>query len=123
MRRAIWTTIPTILMTACAASPPASAPPSAAAKASAVVVAPSADSAAPAAKPTPDQLRAAARHAGYQPRKVNGQELYCRDETPVGTRFPHSVCLDEADLATRSEINQAVKDSMRLPSSLDPMGR
>jgi len=123
MRCAIWPTIPMmVLLAACAASPPAPAPPVAPA---AVATAPTAaattaTATAPGANPTPEQLREAARHAGYQPRTVKGQLLYCRDEGQVGTRFSHSVCLSEEDLKSRAEINQQVKDYMRLPVVLDP---
>jgi hypothetical protein len=124
MRFAIWTTFPTILLAACAATPTAPSAPAAAAKApiaaAPAAVATTAAASAPAAQLTSDQVRDAARHAGYRPRTVNGQQLYCRDETPVGTRFPQSVCLSEADLAIRAEINQGVKDQMRAPTSLDP---
>jgi membrane-bound lytic murein transglycosylase B len=124
MRFAIWTMAPMILLAACAASPPAPSAPAAAAKApvtaAPAAVATTAGTAAPAATLTSDQVRDVARHAGYQPRTIKGQQYYCRDETPVGTRFPQSVCLTEADLAIRAEINQGVKDQMRTPTSLDP---
>jgi hypothetical protein len=124
MRFAIWTTVPTILLAACAASPTAPSAPATAAKppvaAAPAAVATTAGTAAPVAKLTSDQVRESARHAGYQPRTIKGQQFYCRDETPVGTRFPQSVCLTEADLAIRAEINQGVKDQMRTPTSLDP---
>jgi hypothetical protein len=124
MRFTIWTAIPTILLAACAATPTAPSAPAATAKApvaaAPVAVATTAGATAPAAKLTSDQLRDAARHAGYQLRTIKGQQVYCRDETPVGTRFPQSVCLSETDLAIRAEINQGVKDQMRAPTSLDP---
>jgi hypothetical protein len=121
MRCAIWPTIPvTVLLAACATSPAAPPPPVAP---PAVATATTAAATAPGANPTPEQLREAARHAGYLPRTVKGQLLYCRDEGQVGTRFSHSVCLSEEDLKTRAEINQQVKDYMRLPASLDPAGK
>ena len=124
MRFAIWTTIPAILLGACAAAPTAPSAPVAAAKlpvaAAPTAAAATAEASAATAKPTPDQVLEAARHAGYQARTVKGQRLYCRDETPVGTRFPQSVCLSEADLATRTEINQVVKDRMRATPDLNP---
>jgi hypothetical protein len=124
MRFATWTAIPTILLAACAAAPTAPSAPAAAAKAP-VAAAPTAgaataEAAAAAAKPTSDELLEAARHAGYQARTVKGQRLYCRDETAVGTRFPRSVCLSEADLATRADINQVVKDRMRATPDFNP---
>ena len=124
MRFATWITMSTTLLAACAAAPTAPSAPAAAAKApvaAAPAVAAAAAEAAPAAaKPTPDEVLEAARHAGYKARTVKGQRVYCRDETPVGTRFPQSVCLSEADLATRAEINQGVKDRMRATPDLNP---
>ena len=124
MRFAIWTPIPAILLAACAAAPTAPSTAASDAKlpvaASPAAVAAAAPATAPAAKLSSDQLREAARHAGYQARTIKGQQFYCRDETPVGTRFPQSVCLSEADLATRSDINQVVKDRMRATPDLNP---
>ena len=106
-----------MLVAACAVSPPSPPATTAAAKSSAA--APTAAATAPAAT-TAAELREAARRAGYEPRTVNGSQVWCHDETPVGTRFPNTVCLTEAQLQARLQGTQDVKDMMRHPGSTDP---
>jgi hypothetical protein len=118
MSSAIWPTVAVVLLAACAGSPAARTAPEAVAK-TPTAVATAADATAPIQGP-PADLREVAQHAGYQPRTVNGHVVFCHDEIPLGTRFPHSVCLTEAQLRARLQANEEVKESMRRPVSLDP---
>lgn len=43
--------------------------------------------------------------AGYQKRSFEGRTVYCRSETPVGTRFPKRYCLTQ-DQLERIEANR-----------------
>jgi hypothetical protein len=146
MRCATWPTFPTILVAACAVSPPAPtahtdtaaassavappavAPPAVAPSAIAPsAIAPSAIAPSPvvtpieATEPTaaaPAKLREVARHAGYQLRTVNGQQVFCHEETSAGTRFAHPVCLTSEALALRLQDIEDVKKLMRVPGRL-----
>ena len=64
-------------------------------------VAPSAQAAQPtesaASKPDAGQEKATARiPSGYRVKEVDGQRLYCRKSTPLGSRFPTEVCMTVA---------------------------
>ena len=43
--------------------------------------------------------------SGYRKKTRGGETVYCRKETPVGTRFPTEYCFTQADLE-RIEKNQ-----------------
>ena len=74
------------------ASPAAAPPP-----------APVAVSGAPTAGAPVDESRAAvvryARNHEYRSFLRDGQLLWCRKETTLGTRFPHTTCISEESLA------------------------
>jgi hypothetical protein len=64
-------------------------------------VAPSAQTLQPAAaaatKPAAGEEKAAARvPSGYKAKKIDGETLYCRKSTPLGSRFPTEVCMTVA---------------------------
>ncbi len=45
------------------------------------------------------QAMIAKAHAmGYFPRQQNGQTVYCKRETPIGSRLPETTCMTEAAL-------------------------
>jgi hypothetical protein len=132
MRCATWPMIPTILIAACAVPPPAPIAHTEVAVAPAAVappaIAPSAIAAAPSVTTTEAtehivapsaKLREVARHAGYQLRSVNGQQVFCHDETSAGTRFAHPVCLTSEALAQRLQGIEHVKTLMRVPGRLE----
>jgi hypothetical protein len=132
MRCATWPTIPTILVAACGVSPAAPTAHTAVAVAPSAVarpaVAPSSIAPAPIATTTEGtgpttapsaNLREFARHAGYQLRTVNGQQIFCHDETSAGTRFAHRVCLTSEALALRLQGIEDVKTLMRVPGRLE----
>jgi len=64
-------------------------------------VAPSAQGAKPvdttATKPSDGQEAAVARvPPGYKARVIDGESVYCRKSTPLGSRFPTQVCMTVA---------------------------
>lgn len=78
--------------------PPAAAPPSAtaapAAEATPATAAPAAAAATPAkpAAPSADELDKKLKSEGYHVVERNGNKLYCRPDTVMGSRFPAQVC-------------------------------
>ena len=85
------------------AEPPAA--PSAPVPAASAVAAPAA--AAPVAARVAEEFRPP---SGYKKKTRDGRQVYCRNETPVGTRFPTEYCFTQEDLE-RIEKN---KRSMQL---------
>ena len=87
---------PTQSSTAAASSVavPAEAP------ASAVLAA--AEEAAPAFKPP----------AGYSTKKKGDQTLYCRKETPIGTRFASEYCFTQEQLQRIGKSSQSMRDDV-----------
>ena len=77
---------------AAAEAEPVAAPASPAPAASAVA-APAA--AAPVAAPAAEEFKPP---SGYKKKTRDGQQVYCRNETPIGTRFPTEYCFTQADL-------------------------
>jgi hypothetical protein len=55
--------------------------------------------------------------AGYQKKTKGTTTVYCRSDTPVGTRFPTEYCYTQSDLermeASRSNIRQEVDRARR----------
>ena len=108
---------------ALAADPPA--PPAQSAAAATTSAAPPTSAAAtapavPTAAPTAAKTDAATnngrtetqvktlRSAGYKPEMHNGQTLWCRRETQVGTRFEKKTC------GTADELEQLTKESQEM---------
>ena len=79
----------------------AAAVPAAAAATPAARVAPSAQTAKPAdtaaTKPSDGQETAVAHvPPGYKAKEIDGETVYCRKSTPLGSRFPTQVCMTVA---------------------------
>jgi hypothetical protein len=95
----------------------ASAPAAASASAAAVAAAPGTDTGDPAAAAKSfgerDQLLKRARSSGYKTRQKNGETVYCREETPVGTHFPLTNCLTEEQTLTAMRNAIQTQDFMR----------
>ena len=91
-------------------APAAAAPVSPAAATSATQPVAKSDAAAPASKEFQPP-------AGYQKKTKGKSTVYCRSDTPVGTRFPTEYCYTQADLermeASRSNIRQEVDRARR----------
>jgi hypothetical protein len=102
-------------MVGCAAHDQGAAKPAPTTSANAALVAPAvAGKVAPASSSgdqadTVDQKIVA---RGYRARHVNGQVLYCRSETPTGTRFSNTVCLTAAQISQVEQSTQTSIDSM-----------
>ncbi len=60
-----------------------------------------------------DQLLKRARSSGYKTRQKNGETVYCREETPVGTHFPLTNCLTEEQTLTAMRNAIQTQDFMR----------
>jgi hypothetical protein len=69
------------------------ATPQAPAPAASAVAAPAA--AASLAAPVAEEFRPP---SGYKKKTRDGRQVYCRSETPVGTRFPTEYCFTQTDL-------------------------
>jgi hypothetical protein len=91
-------------------APAAAAPVSPAAKTTAAQPVAKSDAAAPASKEFQPP-------AGYQKKTKGTTTVYCRSDTPVGTRFPTEYCYTQSDLermeASRSNIRQEVDRARR----------
>jgi nucleoid-associated protein YgaU len=111
-------------LAACAAQPPqttdatpsAQAAPVTPAAAAAPVTAPTPAAAAPAtASAAPAEAGAAGEPvvkipSGYRLVKRGGQELYCRSETTIGTRFPETLCYTREQMKVIAERTDEVMD-------------
>ena len=91
-------------------APAAAAPVSPAAKSTATQPVAKADAAASASNEFQPP-------AGYQKKTKGTTTVYCRSDTPVGTRFPTEYCYTQGDLermeASRSNIRQEVVRARR----------
>jgi hypothetical protein len=91
-------------------APAAAAPVSPAAKTTAAQPVAKSDAAAPASKEFQPP-------AGYQKKTRGTTTVYCRSDTPVGTRFPTEYCYTQSDLermeASRGSIRQEVDRARR----------
>ena len=108
-------------LAACAAQPPqatdasASAQPAPVTPAAAAIPAPPAAATAPATTSAAPAGAAAAEPvakipSGYRLVKRGGQELYCRSETTVGTRFPETLCYTREQMKVIAERTDEVMD-------------
>ena len=55
--------------------------------------------------------------SGYKLVVREGQQLYCRKETIVGSRFPETICLDEAGLKDLENRGQSARDDLNQSES------
>jgi len=75
----------------------------------------------PAAAPAPagadgqasSDIRDKALKAGYRQQLVGGKVVYCREETPLGTRFPETACLNATQLSARFSNADQTRDDLR----------
>jgi hypothetical protein len=49
---------------------------------------------------------------GYRPRIRDGQRIYCRTYTPLGTRFPEEKCLSADAILDEIRRSDEAKDTM-----------
>jgi len=91
--------------------------------------APAATEAAPAAAAAPAEAAAAAAPAeefripaGYKKKKRDGETVYCRSQTPVGTRFPTEYCFTKNDLERIEKSKQSMQRDMQLRTKMCTTG-
>jgi hypothetical protein len=66
-----------------------------------------------AAPPTVETKKAFQPPPGYQKRLRNGQEVYCRQIVPAGSRITRTECFTEAQIASIEEAQRAYREDMR----------
>jgi hypothetical protein len=119
--RKLYPLLVAVAMTACASDPASKAAPASQPAAPTPVAA-----SAPAAPAAPEQTVAAESAtesgvyiapAGYQKKVRGSKTLYCKSDTPVGTRFAKEYCYTQQDLermeASRSNSVQDVERARR----------
>jgi hypothetical protein len=52
-------------------------------------------------------------NVGYYPKNDKGQLVFCKKETPLGTRFSREVCMDGDQLAMFLEGSEAQREAMQ----------
>jgi len=50
--------------------------------------------------------------AGYDTKTRGGKTVYCRSQTPVGTRFPTEYCFTQADLERMERNKRSMQDDV-----------
>ncbi len=104
-------------------TPDAPPPATAATSGSPAPVAQGAPASAPAAKPPPveDPEVKHLMALGYKPEMRNGTQMYCRQETQLGSRFTQKVCTDPAHSKSRREESRDAFEHAQ-HSQLNPTG-
>jgi len=51
--------------------------------------------------------------AGYKAKTVDGETLYCRKSTPMGTRFPTEVCMTQAQYLENERNRQSMRNELQ----------
>jgi hypothetical protein len=52
--------------------------------------------------------------AGYKKKKKGDQTMYCRSQTPIGTRFPTEYCYTQAQLERVLKSKQGMQDDVAM---------
>jgi hypothetical protein len=55
----------------------------------------------------------------YKPMQRDGQNFYCRKETPLGSRLPRTVCLTKDELTDHVIASQQARDGLIKPTAGD----
>jgi hypothetical protein len=50
--------------------------------------------------------------AGYKPKRVNGELVYCNKTVILGSKFPVVDCRNEAQLREMARTNRAMRDDL-----------
>jgi invasion protein IalB len=74
---------------------------------------------APAAATAAEEFKAP---AGYKKKTRGGETVYCRSETPVGTRFPTEYCFTRNDLQRIEKNKQSMQREMQLRTKMCTTG-
>ncbi|MGL6222714.1 MAG: hypothetical protein ACRC6L_03930 [Steroidobacteraceae bacterium] len=51
--------------------------------------------------------------AGYKARTIDGETVYCRKSTPMGTRFPTEVCMTQAQYLENERNRQSMRNELQ----------
>lgn len=78
---------------------------------------PSGSGAAASTKPDAKLLHEKLLQEGYQAANYHGQTVYCRVESPTGSRFARKVCLTPEQIRAREENAKEVLGTVRSDSS------
>ncbi len=62
------------------------------------------------------------RARGYKEKFRKGDIVYCRKETPLGTRFEQSVCLTELQVADRFKKEEEMQQEAKRSSACGSIG-
>jgi hypothetical protein len=62
-----------------------------------------------------DQAVRTAIKSGFHARVRDGEKVYCREESMVGTHFTNDICLTSTQLVKRYENQATVQDLLRQP--------
>jgi len=100
-----------------AAAVPASTPATATQPAKEAAAAAAAPAAAAATAEEPFKIP-----AGYKKKKRAGETVYCRSETPVGTRFPTEYCFTQNDLERIEKNKQSIQRDVQLRTKMCTTG-
>jgi hypothetical protein len=93
--------------------------------------APAPDASSAAAKPdseASDQAQKAAdeakrmRSLGYKAKVIRGQQMYCRQEDVIGSRFPVENCASALDIDTRTQQSKEATNTLQKQKSIGPHG-
>ena len=57
-----------------------------------------------------------AQDDGWRPEIRNGQVLYCRDEAPLGSRFPERTCLNKSSVEQMMLAEERQRQNMQRPA-------
>ena len=93
------------------------APVGAVSTAPAQITAPSAPAATAARASASTKPDAKLLHEGYQAANYHGQTVYCREESPTGSRFARKVCLTPEQIRAREENAKEVLGTPRPDTS------
>ncbi len=106
-----------------AAPTPAAAPPAASLETNAAPATPAATETAAAAPTATAPVAAAQTQAavqefkppkGYKQKTREGRTVYCRNETPVGTRFPTEYCFTQVDLERIEKSKRSMQQDVSM---------
>lgn len=75
--------------------------------------------AAPAERVSPrPSVKEALVKQGYRPSMLDGQLLYCRDESVTGTQFQSRVCLNDEQIRQQEQRTRATLDGRAMHPNL-----
>jgi hypothetical protein len=52
--------------------------------------------------------------AGYKPKRINGEQVWCAKQVILGSRFPKQDCRNEAELREMIRVKESMRDDMTI---------